>query len=217
MSLNIIQQLLNPDCDYGYTFTPTVLKTVTKTPNGRVQESILGATRYYSGAISYSPMLNADYLTFRALWDNCVQGGNGCLFWDHFENQITDQSLGVGNGTNLQFQLHKQSVVGSYSVYRTIAQPVDGYSGSEQPDGIALSSQAVTVKVAGVDQTGNFDVDNTTGIITFHAGHAPGSGATVTASCYFFVPIRFPSTELDQELSGNNYYIKNLRIEEVVP
>lgn len=217
MSMTIIAKLLNPDYDYGCDFSPKILKSVTKTPSQRVQEVILGAQRYYSGSVNYSPMLGADYLDFRNLWDTCIQTGSGCLFWDHKENQITDQSLGLGDGSNRLFQLHKQSSTGAVSVYRTITRPVDGYTGSELPDGLTLSSLAVTVKVAGVDQTGLFDVDNTTGVITFHTGHAPGIGLDVTASCYFFVPIWFPTSSLENEQSGSNYYVKNLMIEEVVP
>ncbi len=131
-----------------------------------------------------------------------------------------NEPVGTGDGTNRVFQLHKQSSTGSYSVYRTITRPVSGYAGPETADGMTLSTLAISIldtTAAVILDPATYDVDNTTGIVTFHSGHAPTAGHSLQASGYFFVPIYFPTATLENERSGSNFYIKNLMIEEVMP
>ena len=77
-----------------------------------------------------------------------------------------------------------------YSPYqRPIAKPVDG---------------SVRVAVAGVEKTAgtDFNVDTTTGLVTFLAGHIPPVGAAVTAGFLFDVPVRFDTDYLEVDLSA---------------
>ena len=101
----------------------------------------------------------------------------------------TDQVIGVGDGTTATFQLIK--TYGSlYSPYqRPIAKPVDG---------------SVRVAVAGTEaeEGTDFNVDTTTGLVTFLAGHIPASGASVTAGFLFDVPVRFDTDYLEVDLSA---------------
>ncbi len=95
----------------------------------------------------------------------------------------TDQNIGTGDGTTTDFQLVKAYSSGVQTWTRTITKPVAG-----------------TVKVAidGVEQTTDWSVDTTTGLITFTA--APATGATITAGFEFDVPVRFDTDTLDVTL-----------------
>lgn len=96
----------------------------------------------------------------------------------------TDQAIGTGNAATATFQLVKLYSNGGQSWTRTIKKPVAG---------------SVRVAVAGVEKTlsTDFTVDTTTGVVTFLAGHIPGSGAAVTAGFDFDTPVRFDIDYLD--------------------
>jgi len=101
----------------------------------------------------------------------------------------TDQVIGTGDGTTATFALSK--TYGSvYSPYqRPIVKPVPG-------------SVRVAVAETEVAEGTAFTVDTATGVVTFLAGHIPGSGAAVTAGFLFDVPVRFDTDYLEVDLSA---------------
>ncbi len=101
----------------------------------------------------------------------------------------TDQTIGTGDGTNPNFQLVKLYASGAQVWTRTIKKPVVG---------------TVRVAVAGVEKTlgVDFNVDTTTGLVTFIAGHIPPNGTLVTAGFQFDVPARFNTDYLNINLSA---------------
>jgi uncharacterized protein (TIGR02217 family) len=101
----------------------------------------------------------------------------------------SDQEIGTGDGTTATFALSK-SYGSVYSPYRRpIAKPVAG---------------SVRVAVGGTEVAAGtaFTVDTTTGLVTFHSGHIPASGAAVTAGFLFDVPVRFDTDYLEVDLSA---------------
>lgn len=101
----------------------------------------------------------------------------------------TDQVIGVGDGATTTFQLAK-TYGGVYAPYqRTIVKPVSG---------------SVLVAVDGVPAIEGtaFMLDETTGLVTFLAGHIPASGSTVSAGFLFDVPVRFDTDYLEVDLSA---------------
>ena len=99
----------------------------------------------------------------------------------------TDQPIGTGNGTTLAFQLCKTYGAGATPYVRPIRKPVSG---------------TVAVAVAGVAvPPGQVAVDPTTGLVTFPPGHAPATGALVTAGFQFDVPVRFDIDYLEVDAS----------------
>ena len=99
----------------------------------------------------------------------------------------SDQALGVGNGVTAAFQLVK-TYGGAFAPYaRLIAKPV---------------SLSVRVAVAGLEKAAgvDFDVDVTTGLVTFRAGKIPAPAAAVTAGFLFDVPVRFDTDFLEVDL-----------------
>jgi uncharacterized protein (TIGR02217 family) len=102
---------------------------------------------------------------------------------------MLDQLLGTGDGARVAFQLVKRygSVHAPYD--RVISKPVAG---------------TVQVAVAGIASVegADFDLDVTTGLVTFRAGHVPVSGASVTAGFEFDVPVRFDTDKLEINVQG---------------
>lgn len=114
-----------------------------------------------------------------------------------------DQVIGVGNGSTAGFQLVKTygSVHAPWS--REIKKPVAG---------------TVKVAVGGVVRSEgvHYLTDASAGVVTFLAGHIPGSGLPVTAGYEFDVPVRFDSDKLEVSLSGFSHgAIPNIPIIEV--
>jgi hypothetical protein len=87
-----------------------------------------------------------------------------------------DVNIGTGTGSLTTFQLVKRYTSGSQTYVRTITKPV---------------SDTVKIALGGVVQTEttNYNVDYTTGIVTFLT--APTAGLAVTAGFEFDVPVRF--------------------------
>ncbi len=100
-----------------------------------------------------------------------------------------DQLIGVGDGARRVFQLQK-TYGGSFAPYvREISKPVLG---------------SVRIGVGGVEKSAqaDFDVDATTGLVTFRAGRAPAVGARVTAGFLFDVPVRFDTDYLEVDFAA---------------
>ncbi|ADL00581.1 DUF2460 domain-containing protein [Brevundimonas subvibrioides] len=101
----------------------------------------------------------------------------------------TDQPLGTGDGVRTVFPLMKAyGDPGSgpgQAVERPIAKPVEG---------------SVRLAVDGVEVSGGFSVDATTGLVTLDV--APGGGATVTAGFLFDTPVRFDADRLEMTLES---------------
>lgn len=108
----------------------------------------------------------------------------GFRFWDRRDYKSTDdmsqavsdtdQTIGTGDTTEVDFQLIKTYTVGSQSLVRNITKPVSG---------------TVVISLDDVSQPTGWTVDTTTGIVTFSA--APGAGVVVKAGFEMDVPCRF--------------------------
>ena len=100
-----------------------------------------------------------------------------------------DQTLGIGNGVRTTFQLLKRYGSAFAPYDRRIDKPVSGTQ---------LVAVAGAVQLAAVA----YDLDATTGVVTFRPGHIPASGASVTAGFEFDTPVRFDSDKLAIDLQG---------------
>jgi uncharacterized protein (TIGR02217 family) len=97
-----------------------------------------------------------------------------------------DQPLGVGDGVATEFQLTKRYGSGEASWDRAITKPVEGM---------------VLVAIDG-EATSAFEVDWTTGVVTFD--EPPDEGAVLTAGFEFDVPVRFDTDRLEVALEGHD-------------
>ncbi|SET83644.1 DUF2460 domain-containing protein [Oceanicella actignis] len=96
----------------------------------------------------------------------------------------TDQTLGVGDGAAVSFQLTKSYASDAQTYVRPIRKPVAG---------------TVRVAVDGIERT-DVSVDPTTGVVTFASPPAPG--ALVTAGFEFDVPVRFDTERIEISLTA---------------
>lgn len=100
-----------------------------------------------------------------------------------------DQVIGTGDGATAAFQLTKTYGSAHAPWSREIRKPVAGTI-TIAVDGIALAIGS------------DFDVDTTTGLITFEPASIPAAATTITAGFEFDVPVRFGTDKLDVNLSG---------------
>jgi len=100
-----------------------------------------------------------------------------------------DQPLGTGDGLTATFQLRKRYGAAFAPYDRPIVKPV---------------ADTVRVAVAGIEKSlgVDFDLDLTTGLVTFRAGAVPAAGAAITAGFEFDVPVRFDTDFLEIDLSA---------------
>lgn len=107
----------------------------------------------------------------------------GFRFKDHADYKMTNQVIGLGDGTEAIYQIFKRYTSGGVDYDRPIVKPVAG---------------TVSVFVAGVLQvpTTAYLLDLTTGIITFQSGHIPAMSASVSVTLEFDVPVRFDTDTL---------------------
>jgi uncharacterized protein (TIGR02217 family) len=100
-----------------------------------------------------------------------------------------DQAIGQGDGARAQVQLTKTYGAAFAPYVRDVLKPIAG---------------TVRVAVAGVEKNvgSDFDVDVTSGIVTFASGHIPAAGAAVTAGYLFDVPVRFDTDFLEIDLAA---------------
>ncbi|MEL6298926.1 MAG: DUF2460 domain-containing protein [Pseudomonadota bacterium] len=101
----------------------------------------------------------------------------------------TDCEIGIGDAATDTFQLIKpyRDTAGAWP--RTITKPVAG-------------SVRIAVDGGELIAPADFDVDHTTGLVTFASHAVPAIGAIVTAGFLFDVPVRFDTDALEINLSG---------------
>lgn len=102
--------------------------------------------------------------------------GESFLFQDPEDYVITDQVIGVGNGSTRAFQI------------------VRNYGGFVEPI-YDIKSGTLSVKKAGVVQGSGWS--QTSGLVTFTA--APANGEEIKASCQFYFRVTFEEDEAEFE------------------
>lgn len=106
----------------------------------------------------------------------------GFRFKDWSDFEMARQQIGVGDGSNKDFQIYKRYTSGSVNYDRDLVKIVD--------DTLSVWVNS-TLKV----DPGDYSVDLDTGIITFVT--APPNLQIVEATCEFDVPVRFDIDKLN--------------------
>lgn len=122
---------------------------------------------------------------------NVLAGRLGTFLWlDPDDFQVSNQIVGVGDGTTLTFQLVR-SIGASGSTENVLAPNFDAVS----PTGLSplIAVNGVTATNAIYARYGN-NQGAAPGTITF--GTAPGNGAIVTASFWYYWPVRFDDDKM---------------------
>ena len=203
---------LPPDVEEGMTGGPAFQNVIQESVAGTEQRIRVWAKCRGEWDISYTIMNTAETGgTFRAVV---------ALFRAHFGNlypfpfkdwgdyQLTDETIGSGDGSDTTFQIIK-----TYDPSQILlATPGTRIYVRE----IYLPRADLVVKVNGVTMTPTTHYTvSSTGLITFVS--APASGHVVTVTGEFDVPVRFNSTKLDVTINEINIaQINTLPIREVI-
>ena len=178
----------------GATFGPRWQTSVTRYGSGQEQRNVDWEYPLLTANLPFTDIL-ADIETIRDYF-NAAQGrAHGFRVKDPSDYKScdvadtissTDQLLGAGDGTTVEFQLRKRYDFGLQTAYRQIKKPVAG-------------TVVVAVIEAGSPSTardpGDWSVDTTTGVITF-GSPPPASGTEIYAGFEFDTPMRFDTDEL---------------------
>ena len=114
--------------------------------------------------------------------------------WSDYKSTLTglsqefeDQTIAQGDGTTTSFQLCKTYTSGGFTYTRPIHKPVAG---------------SIKMGIGAVEMTelADFEVDTTTGQVTFYT--PPLAGQPITAGFEFDVPVRFDTDRIETSAAG---------------
>ncbi|MFM9889781.1 MAG: DUF2460 domain-containing protein [Rickettsiales bacterium] len=180
------------DISYGSAGGPEYATDVVASQSGFEQRNVVWAQARARYNVAHGVKTKAQLDTLIAFFRARKGRAYGFRFKDWTDYQASAETLGTGNGILNQFQLVKRYVSGGVSEPRTIKKPVGG---------------SVQVFVNGTLQTVGVSVDTTTGIVSFAV--APVSGAVITASYQFDVPVRFDTDRLSATLEAYGVHAWN--------
>ncbi len=166
-------------------FPPTIIKTAASGREVRVQ---IASQPTWDFKLTYDFLTNnpptaSDLQTLQAFFLSRNGQAQPFFFYDPFDNAVTSQTIGTGNGSTTALQLCRSVNAGANNaffenIYAVLGTPV--------------------VKVNGVTKTLGTDYTiGAYGVITFTT--APASGAAITWSGQFLFLCRFAQDNLDAE------------------
>lgn len=173
------------DISYGSAGGPEYATDVVASQSGYEQRNVVWAQARARYNVAHGVKTKAQLDTLIAFFRARKGRAYGFRFKDWTDYQGSAETIGTGNGTLNQFQLTKRYASGGVSELRMIRKPVAG---------------TVQVFVNGTLQTVGVNVDTTTGLVSFAV--APVSGAVITASYQFDVPVRFDTDRLSATLEA---------------
>lgn len=109
----------------------------------------------------------------------------GFRFKDWTDYRLVDGQIGVGDAAVQQFQIVKTYESGASILQRSITHPVVG---------------SVQIYIDAAPQQRGVSVDHFTGIVTFDS--APESGAIISVTCDFDVPVRFDTDSFNASIDA---------------
>lgn len=187
--MNFVEVQFPADISYGSSGGPEYSTDVVTSYGGHEKRNVnwSAARARYNVAHGVKTQAQLDVLIafFRARKGRAY----GFRFKDWTDYAATNQTLGIGDGSQTVFVLRKTYSSGSVDEVRNVAKPVAG---------------SVNIYLDGVIQISGMSVDSTTGEVTFVI--PPDSGAVVSADFEFDVPVRFDTDQLSTRLENYGAY-----------
>jgi uncharacterized protein (TIGR02217 family) len=187
------------DISYGSAGGPEFSTDVVVTQSGYEQRNSNWAEARAKYNISYGVKTTAQLAALLNFFRARKGQAEGFRYKDWSDFAAFGESLGVGNGTQTQFQLVKHYSSGSVTQSRIITKPVQG---------------TVKIYLNSVLKTTGVTVDVTTGKVTFTT--APAAGVNIQADFEFDVPVRFATDRLSATLDGyGSHSVRDIPLIEV--
>lgn len=186
----------------GCTFGPSYSTDIVTMPNGAEQRNVNWTYPRCQGSVSMGVKEEEDFYRLLSFFHNRCGRAYGFRFFDYFDHEGNREFLGRGDGVNKTFQLKKFYIDEELWIAkeRKIVKPIGGTVhlyfvpiGEEEE---FTWQRAVEIKKdeEGTEQVMNWNVDTTTGIVTF-MDVAPVN-TLVMASFEFDVPVRFDTDSM---------------------
>lgn len=176
--------ILNESVAFGFKGGPrfSTDKVVAVNQKERRFQNVSKVRHYYSWS-----QRNRDaslIAALRAFWYGVRGDFYSWLLKDWTDFQLVDEEIGVGDGSDLTFQITK-----TYGDYVRVIR--------------YLKSGTLVVKVDGIVKTltTHYTVSDT-GLITFTMGNAPPDGDSVTVDGEFYVLVRFDGDAFEPSIPG---------------
>lgn len=144
--------------------------------------------------VNYSIRDNTAMDTVRAFFFALRGRAVGFRFHDHADYQITQEVIGTGDGVEDTFYIIKTYTVGSESYVRRIFKPVPTSIDADAPFIVRVNGSVVSAST--------YTVDYATGTIVFDPGSEPPDTQDVDVTCWFDVPVRFDTDQLQSIHEG---------------
>lgn len=144
---------------------------------------------------------NQELQTLYAFFNSGAGAAGSFFLQDPYDNSVTDQAIGTGDGTTATFQLGRTfNPSGAVSFF----EPIYVVRGTP------------TVKVAGVSSS--FWTLGNQGQITFSGGHIPTVGQAITWTGSFLFWVHFVDDQIEPEQAFSNLWsLSGLELESLKP
>lgn len=187
------------DISYGSAGGPEYSTDIVVSHSGHEQRNSNWSQARLRYNVAYGVKTKAQLSTLITFFRARKGQAEGFRFKDWTDFEAVGETLGIGDGTQTEFQLVKRYISGADSHIRTITKPVQG---------------SVAISLDSILQTDGFTLDTATGIITFDS--PPASGVSVQADFEFDVPVRFATDRLSSSLDDYGVYsVRDLPLIEV--
>lgn len=201
--MSFINDLLLDKVAYGFQGGPTWDTTLVRLRSGYTKRNANRSLPLHRYGAPFNNISEADWQTVLAAFNACQGGAHSFRFFDRNDYKLDGEVIATATGAEQSVQLTKSYAFGTGSpqtiITRNITKPVDStvdYGRLTKQLGAAPAFALTEENLASsplLPQTSlAFSLDYDTGIVTF-TGTA---GATIRATGWFDVPVRFVNDDL---------------------
>lgn len=201
--MSFIDDLLLDKAAYGFQGGPTWDTTIVRLRSGYTKRNANRALPLHRYSAPFNNIEAADWAEVLNAFNACQGGAHSFRFFDRNDYQLSGEIIATGTGASQQVQLTKKYAFGTGSpqtiITRNITKPVDStvdYGRLTKQLGaapaFALTEENLTSSPLLPQTSLAFSLDYSTGIVTFTAT----AGATIRATGWFDVPVRFVNDDL---------------------
>jgi len=185
--VSFVETRFPEDISYGSNGGPYFSTTVYSTSSGFEQRNMNWEDARCQYDVSYGIKDKTDMGVVLNFFYAMRGKAIGFRYKDWSDYKLTQELIGLGDGTTVAFQIIKTYAASTQEYVRTIRKVVTPVVG---PPAILFE-----VYVNDVLQSSGYTVNYNTGIITFDV--APTAAATIKVTCEFDVPVRFDTDEME--------------------